>query len=791
MRRPRGHSRRSNVTRLSCFASILLVGGTLVPSAAGVHQADAAPTTQHPRLMIKASQLGALRARAVASNKVWATLSATAVTARQQMDDGAVPKEDLGSYVYETYPTELYAELFAFMGLVEPDPKARTDWGRRARTLLMYVIDRAKPGVGAEDTPFRAPLFSTGDRSRYYGEAYGLTLDWAYSSFSSADKTKIREVYSRWADEQYRGYPLNQLDAGTTPDLRKPSAAPALIANRYAVRWSINNYSLAHARNLGLMAMAFDPVDDPGNVLRRHIPTLSGQWLFTLDKMLRTDAAGGLSPEGFEYGSDALGRTAQLMLAMQTAGEAGGPVSRFETNPFWSDSLTAILSSLPWSTAATAADSGLGRVYQPAWFGDGESYWAVDPIALVAPLGLAAAERGDTRTLNAARWMAESVGAGGPELLEYRVGSNNFFGGILYFLLLDPATRPTDPRPKLPNTWFAPGISRILARTCWCKDERLFTYMLAWSAIDHQRGDGNDFGLLRKGEWLTKNRVGYSNPFTDHHNTMAVQNDPFVGEADDYRTIGSASGSQWGLDPSGDPTLLAWERRAGYTYALGDATKLYNSPSEGPVGIGHVSRSIVWLEPDVVVTYDRAVTAKAGRFKRTWLQLPASPKVTGQRAVVDTPRGQRVFVTALEPANATLRPVRRGAEDGTPAVGEPMTDALGIEATGNPTSTQILTVVEGADGGASPTPTQRTQARGSGGATFVGAVVGPTAVLFPISIGNKVQSFRADVPSTVTRVLITGLTPGGRYTVDRRGGAVSVEVGGTTTATQAGIIDLR
>ena len=33
----------------------------------------------------------------------------------------------------------------------------------------------------------------------------------------------------------------------------------------------MNNYYLAHARNLGLMAMALDPADDPGGALRGQL----------------------------------------------------------------------------------------------------------------------------------------------------------------------------------------------------------------------------------------------------------------------------------------------------------------------------------------------------------------------------------------------------------------------------------------------------------------------------------------------------------------------------------------
>ena len=113
------------------------------------------------------------------------------------MDSGHVPDDDGGSDAYEEYTTEAYAELFAFLSLVDPNPAARADYGRRARTLLMHVIDRALPGPGKDDEPFRDPFFSTSDRSRWNGEAFALIVDWAYPYFSAADKARTTASLTR------------------------------------------------------------------------------------------------------------------------------------------------------------------------------------------------------------------------------------------------------------------------------------------------------------------------------------------------------------------------------------------------------------------------------------------------------------------------------------------------------------------------------------------------------------------------------------------------------------------
>ncbi len=116
----------------------------------------AQPVTDHPRLWLQTSDLDRLRSWAVASNPVYQDgLLQVALAARNDMDNGLVPDLDEGGNTWDQYPCEMYAELFAFMSLVDPDPVARADWVQRARTLLMWVMDRAV--LGAAPATVRSP----------------------------------------------------------------------------------------------------------------------------------------------------------------------------------------------------------------------------------------------------------------------------------------------------------------------------------------------------------------------------------------------------------------------------------------------------------------------------------------------------------------------------------------------------------------------------------------------------------------------------------------------------------
>ncbi len=413
-----------------------------------------------------------------------------------------------------------------------------------------------------------------------------------------------------------------------------------------------------------------------------------------------------------------------------------------------------------------------GTNYQPAFYGDGQSYHLPDFVSAFAPLGLYDTVAKDAARLNTVRWLQTHTPPGARSSWWRGCAIPTIFReAILYFMLFDPAAAPaTDPRPALATDFLAPGLNRLFSRTGWGTDASWFTYGLSWNSIDHQMADGNSFAFYRKGEWLTKGRVGYADiaegiASSEFYNTVAIENDrPAERDDDDWRTDLWRRGSQWNLVASGDPTLLAHSAAADYAYALGDATHLYNSTTENVTDVVHASRSIVWLKPDHIVVYDRAETKAAGRFKRWWLQLPRPATINGKRATMQTAAGQQLFVTTLLPANAALTAVNSNEQhiEDTAAGNDPMKVRLKVEATGSPPAVRFLHVLQGADAGASA---DGAVAIKSEDRAFEGAIVSGTVVLFPVTVGAVPRQLAYVAPAGVTRHLITGLTPGAAYTV--------------------------
>ena len=793
------------VKRILCIGFLCLLTACFMPGSPILATPQQQAISGHPRLWVRAQDLPRLRTWAVNGNPLYRDgLAVLAANAKTAMDNNQVPDTDSGGITWEEYPTEMYAMLFAFMSLIENDQFTRDDYAQRARVLLMTIMNKAAKGE-ASGQPFRDRNFTIYDRSRWWGESFALTVDWIYPYLTTQDKATIRQVFLRWANENR---------TADTTDFNNPGwngtpNAPAYLSDRLRVRWAANNYYMAHMRNMGLMALALDDADDPNGELRAYLNEAVGGWLYVIDHMLRTEAQGGFSPEGWQYGPDALGYTAQFMLALHTAGVTdtatwGNQIDP-ESNPFWNDAVSAYLHSLSPDTTVYNDFSWIGSVYQPAWYGDGQNYWAPDSMGLFGPLALYDYNTGSNATrLNAIRWIQTHVPPGGQAALIDRVQdtSEEFRNSILYFMLFDPsAARPTDPRPGQPPNYYAPGVGRILARTDWGTNAPFFAYHLGWINIDHQLAEGNQFGFYRAGEWLTQGRVGWDGSDeactigrSDYHNTLALENASITGlPPGHFLHTCQAHGSQW-IVPNrlAGGRILAHSFHQEYVYAVGDATDLYNEPGLGANGITHASRSIVWLKPDHIVVYDRAASQTAGRFKRFWLNLPGQPTLTNRQARASTDSGQQLFVTSLLPTGVTITSDALTPDAHGEANGEPMRYRLQVEASGDPQITQFLHVLQGADSGADPDPAGLLQS--TSGPSFAGALIDETAVLFPVSLETPFSDLVYTVPDG-TRSLITGLTPASRYDVLTQtvgsNTQITIRAGSTHQADSGGVLTIR
>lgn len=751
--------------------------------------ATAQPETAHPRLWLTPSSLAQYRTWATDSNPFYVdSLLPQAEQAKQDMDEGNILKGDLGGNSYEDYVSENYAALFAFMSLIHPDETQRADYAQRSRTLLLRVMNEATKG-SASGQPFRDPEFSINDRSRWYGVSFPLTVDWIYSTLTTEDKILIHKVFSRWMDE------LSHAEM-TTMNHPEPIGVindPVLTSDLDAVRWAGNNYYTAHMRNMGMMALSFDPADDTDGKFSYYLGQATGAWLYVSDYLLRTDAAGGLGTEGFEYSPQSVGYVAQFLLALHTAGADDaakyGTQVVFSNNPFWDDSLKAYLNSISPATIQNP-DTG-DQVYQPAWYGSGQNYLTPDFIELFGTLGIYDLQVNNVDRLNALRWIQTNTPMGGAgKLVDRSDDASEFYKSVLYFMLFDPTiSAPTDPRPNFPTTWYAAGMRRLLSRTDWTDKAAWFTYNLSWDRVDHQAANGNAIEFYRDGEWLTKIQVGYDLDFltSDHMNTVTVQNDPL--DRDDYRHTIWERGSQW-LYASNNPPQPIYSTSDNYLFVTGDSTNLYNTDYEELDGVTHVSRSLLWLKPDMIVIYDRAATRSDNRPKHFWLNLPTQAAIETNRINMTTDKGQHLYITSLLPNNADITVSSLQDEaSGAPANYETMKYRLGINA-GGAKDVRFLTVLQGANTDTTPvTPSNLSCTNGYEG---VELKEWNTSVLFAHDLNQAFTTSTCELPASITTIYVTGLQPNSTYDIlsdaNSHNAGIIIKSGTSYTADQAGVV---
>ncbi len=798
---------------------------TLVLGVAAAPPAEAAPPPDvHPRLWVRAKDLDDLRKRMTPQNPVYEEGLKKVVAEAIQKVDAAAPgdilSKDTGAWSQSYSETsELFAQIFAFMYVLSPDGSPeKADHGKRAKKLIMNVIDKvyaglqklpdgtqisdmAPGGAAHNQDPWVGGKFVL-DLRTFIEDAIPLTIDWIYPLLSADERARVRTVFYYWSR-------VITERAATTGDRDKPNKLgvyndPSLLdlgdPNRATARFGLNNWFAMHMRLLGLMALAVDAADDvpqtggptggslfkemksaPAGALREYLKSATGAYLYMIHYGHQNDGRGGLSPEGMQYFTAGLGPAAQFYLALKTSGWDDPnlyPQKQEQVvltgDRFWKDVFGAFLSQHSPVPGVVKNYEWRGPMYQPAWYGDGEQFTPGEQINLFGALARYHDLAGSKDDAQTARWIAENVSVGGASQMKSRISSAISNGStryaVLYFLAMDPFAPPAaDPRPKLPLTWMSPGIGSISSRTGWDSEARWLSYMLPWSRVDHQHGEGNMIQFYRKGEWLTKKWVGYGAKAASSQfcNTITVLNDPpKYNSPGSYQNDQWKDGSQWQYINAGDPLLVGWSDSAPYTYAYGDATPLYNSKMDGAMQTAHVSRSMVWLKPDHLVIYDRVASKQPDRFKRFWLSFENEPKTEGTLTTAATKGGQQLFVRTLMPASPKFavlsdHPMWDGGGKQT-ATGEPMARRLMVEAP-NQQDVRFLHVLQGADSGATADAAQ--VVHGTSGAAYEGAFVHETAVLFPKDFGEPATTLGYEAPAAAKLHVVTGLVPDKGYSV--------------------------
>ena len=453
-------------------------------------------------------------------------------------------------------------------------------------------------------------LIDGGGRPAVAGDSYlevgdrigdlAITYDWCFAATSGAQRTKWiayanQAVWNVWH-----------------PDEATWGGQPMSWSG-----WSVdnpsNNYYYSFLRATMLLGLATRGETPEGDqwIAQFRDAKIAGQLVPTFDR----DLVGGGSREGTGYG-----------VAMKNL---------FELYDFWHGSTGEALATLTGHSRASmlhmmhstvptldriAPIGDQSRDSTAAWFDYHRHYlqtlaylFADDPIAARATAFLA-----DTSV---------------PEMDQPFMYVYDF----LYSGGVTPAGY-TD----LGRAYYAPGVGQLYARSGWTADATWMNFIAGAYTESHAHQDQGSF-MLYKGAWMA-------------YDGVVDSQDGLRQETRAHSLLRFTDGGA-DVEQRADTTsqMAAVARGAGWVHAAGDLTAAFGASSP----VDRWQRELVFIEPDVLVVYDR-VTAPG--VEQDWhLVAPASFSTSGTGAS-SSHDGHRLDVTRVLPATATASTAALGGD---------------------------------------------------------------------------------------------------------------------------------
>ena len=433
------------------------------------------------------------------------------------------------------------------------------------------------------------------DSYLYIGDSIGdlaLVYDWCFDVVTPAQRTR----WLAYAD---------QAIANVWDHAHASWGGKTFAWSGWAVDDPSDNYYYSFLRAtmlVGLSAQGEDPKAD-GWITQFRMTKVGAQLVPTFD----SDLVGGGSREGTGYGVSMRRLWELYDMWYATTGEALAqqtPQTRASLRAFMHQTLPTLDRIAP--TGDQARDSS-------ASFFDYHRQYLAELVTLFP---------GDSAAPRALDLLAHcSV----PAMTEQFMAGYDF----LYAPVIAAA-----PLAGLGTAYYAPGIGELYARSGWDTHATWVNLIAGPYTESHAHQDQGALMLYKDG-WLAYDSVIDSKSGlrqeTGAHSLVRVDH----------------GGTPVQQVPNTTSTLLGLKQGPDWLYAAADLTPAYG----GNASVGKMQREMVYLQPDVVVVYDR-VTSGSGTQQVWQLASPVSPAISGATATFSN-AGHALHVTRLAPASAT------------------------------------------------------------------------------------------------------------------------------------------
>ena len=182
-------------------------------------------------------------------------------------------------------------------------------------------------------------------------------------------------------------------------------------------------------------------------------------------------------------------------------------------------------------------------------------------------------------------------------------------------LYADPATVP-QPLTGLNTAYYAPGIGQGYARSSWTGSAAWMNVTAGPYTESHAHRDQGSF-LLHQGEWLAYD--------PNYHSASGIEQEEALHNLVRITSAGQTL-RQW---EGGVSTMQAVQQGTGWVHFAADITPVYRLNGDPPVD--RVQREWVWVDPGVVVVFDR-ITSDSGTQQVWQLNSPVQPVINGTTA---------------------------------------------------------------------------------------------------------------------------------------------------------------
>ncbi|MEJ7603823.1 MAG: hypothetical protein WKG01_38410 [Kofleriaceae bacterium] len=205
---------------------------------------------------------------------------------------------------------------------------------------------------------------------------------------------------------------------------------------------------------------------------------------------------------------------------------------------------------------------------------------------------------------------------------------------VVYDFIYDRPDIPLRTLARLNTAYHARGIGEVYARSSWTDDATWMNLIAGPYTESHAHQDQGSI-MIFKGDWLAYDSVIHSHSglsqATTSHSLVRID----TGGAPIRQVATTVS------------RVEALRQGPGWLHVSADVTPAYN----GNAAIQKVQRELVYLQPDVVVVFDRVVSTSG--TTQTWqLATPVLPSISGNTTTI-TNGGHSLKVTRVAPTAAT------------------------------------------------------------------------------------------------------------------------------------------